>query len=41
MKTKLIKLQDKFILVSDEEIKEGDFIYNTKTNNVFQTLHID
>ena len=26
MKTKLIKLQDKFILVSDEEIKEGDKI---------------
>ena len=26
MKAKLIKLQDKFILVSDEEIKEGDFL---------------
>lgn len=26
MKTQIIKLQDKFILVSDEEIREGDFI---------------
>ena len=26
---KLIKLQDKFILVSDEEIKEGDWIIDT------------
>lgn len=30
MKTQLIKIQDDFILVSDEEIKEGDFIgYST------------
>ena len=29
MKTKLIKLQDKFILVSDEEIKAGDKVLET------------
>ena len=41
MKTKLIKLQDKFILVSDEVIKEGDSIYSFKSKNVFKADSIE
>ena len=36
MKTKLIKLKDKFILVSDEEIKESDLCLDINSNHIFE-----
>lgn len=37
----IIKLEDKYLLLSDEEIKEGDYIYSFKSKNLFKADSIE
>lgn len=36
---KLIKLQDHYYILSDDEIKEGDYYFSVIHNNIFQSIH--